>query len=227
MRQYRPYRFPPLVQPGLPGGAVPGAGEQADGQWRAALGEGYEQGRREGYEYGLEQGRADGHDAGRADGLAQGRAEGRAEVCAGFDQLAKPVDALFKGLKKLKSDYRGAQRKEVVELVAKVARQVIRAELALQPNQLLSLVDETLASMPPTRDQIDVFLNPEECKRIIELDPKRAKRWNLLADARLEPGECRIRAGDEEVDAGSQQRLAAVMEQVSTQLAAAAEGSAP
>jgi flagellar assembly protein FliH len=51
-------------------------------------------------------------------------------------------------------------------------------------------------------------------KRIQELDPKRAKKWNLLADPRLEPGECRVKAGDHEVDAGCQGRLAACMEQV-------------
>jgi flagellar assembly protein FliH len=118
----------------------------------------------------------------------------------------------------LRSDYRAVQRKEVVDLVAKVARQVIRAELALQPVQIMALVDETLASMPPTREEIDVYLNPEEVKRITDLDPKRAKRWNLIADASMDVGECRIRAGDNEVDAGCHQRLAAVMEQVDNQL---------
>jgi flagellar assembly protein FliH len=94
----------------------------------------------------------------------------------------------------------------------------------LQPVQIMALVDETLASMPPTRDEIDVYLNPEEVKRIMEVDPKRAKRWNLIGDARLDLGECHIRAGDTEVDAGCHQRLAAVMEQVDNQLQAADGG---
>jgi flagellar assembly protein FliH len=88
----------------------------------------------------------------------------------------------------------------------------------------MALVDETLASMPPTREDIDVYLNPEELKRVSELDPKRAKKWNLIADASLDPGECRIRAGDNEVDAGCTQRLAAVMDQVDKQLQAADGG---
>jgi flagellar assembly protein FliH len=97
---------------------------------------------------------------------------------------------------------------------------VIRAELALQPVQMLALVDEALSAMPPTRDEVEVLLNPEELKRIQELDPKRARKWNLLADPRLEPGECRVKAGDHEVDAGCQGRLAACMEQVREGLAA-------
>ncbi|AKU20643.1 MULTISPECIES: flagellar assembly protein FliH [Telluria group] len=227
MKQFRPYRFPPLAQftppPSLRNGAH--GGVQVDSaQWQASLSEGFEQGQREGYEAGLQRGQDDGFEAGRSAGTEQGREEGRQEVLAGFEHAARPVDAMLKSLKKLRADYRAAQRKEVVDLVAKVARQVIRAELALQPVQIMALVDETLASMPPTREEIDVFLNPEEMRRINELDPKRAKRWNLIADARLEVGECRIKAGDSEVDAGCHQRLAAVMEQVDNQLQAADTG---
>ena len=222
MKQFRPYRFPPLSHhtptsaDGSNTGSVPDPAA-----WQASISEGFEQGQRDGYEIGLQRGQEEGYEAGRVHGTAAGREEGRAETVVGLDQLARPIDAMLKSLKKLRSDYRAAQRKEVVDLVAKVARSVIRAELALQPVQIMALVDETLASMPPTREDIDVYLNPEELKRVSELDPKRAKRWNLIADARLEPGECRIRAGDNEVDAGCTQRLSAVMEQVDRQLQAA------
>lgn len=225
MKQFRPYRFPPLSQfPAAGGRALSVAGGTDGKQWQASVSQGFEQGQRDGYEIGLSRGQEDGFETGRAAGQEQGRDEGRHETLVAYDQLARPVDAMLKSLKKLRTDYRAAQRKEVVDLVAKVARQVIRAELALQPVQIMALVDETLASMPPTREEIDVFLNPEELKRISELDPKRAKRWNLIPDARLDPGECRIKAGDNEVDAGCHQRLAAVMEQVDNQLQVADSG---
>lgn len=229
MKQFRPYRFPPLSHMSAHAAAAQHGGNGTAAapdaaQWQASVAEGFEQGQRDGYEIGLQRGQEDGFEAGRQQGTAQGRDEGRQETLVGFDELARPVDAMLKSLKKLRADYRAAQRKEVVDLVAKVARSVIRAELALQPVQIMALVDETLASMPPTRDEIDVYLNPEELKRVSELDPKRAKRWNLIADARLDQGECRIRAGDNEVDAGCTQRLAAVMDQVDKQLQAADGG---
>lgn len=219
MKHFRSYRFPPLSQFIAAGPRS----EDTDGQWQASVSEGFDQGQRDGYEVGLVRGQQDGYDSGRTDGVSQGREEGRNETLVALDKLARPVDAILKNLRQVRADYRAAQRKEVVDLVAKVARQVIRAELALQPVQLLALVDETLASMPPTREEIDVFLNPEELKRITELDPKRAKRWNLIADARLDAGECRIKAGDNEVDAGCHQRLNACMEQVSSHLQLAAD----
>lgn len=223
MKNFRPYHFPPLAQLRMPEPGAPG--EPAADDWQDAMADGYRQGQRDGYDAGLEQGRAEGYPLGHAEGVVRGLEEGRVQSQAHFEELARPVDAMLKGLKKLRADLRAAQRKEVVDLVGKIARQVIRAELALQPVQLLALVDEALAVMPPSKEQVEVYLNPEELKRIAELDPKRAKKWALLADPALEAGECRVKSGDHEVDAGCQGRLAACMSQVSEQLAAA-EGEA-
>ncbi|MDB5748908.1 MAG: Flagellar assembly protein FliH [Massilia sp.] len=223
MKQFRPYHFPPLHQVRLSQGTAPeaGSGTPSQDDWDSALAAGYRQGQQDGYDAGFEAARAEGYAAGQAEGMAAGLEQGRAQALAGLDQVGKPVDAALKALKKLKSDFKTAQRKEVVDLVGKIARQVIRAELALQPTQLLALVDEALAAMPPARDGIEVLMNPEELKRVLELDPKRAKKWNLLADPALAPGEIRVKAGDHEVDAGCQGRLAACMDQVRDALAAA------
>jgi flagellar assembly protein FliH len=232
MKQFRPYHFPPLAQfiaAGLAKRAQSSTSSSAtspDEDWQSAIADGYRQGQREGYEVGLDEGRNDGYDAGHAEGVERGVAEGRQQALTELEQMSKPVDAMLRSLKKLKAEFRNAQRKEVVDLVGKIARQVIRAELALQPVQMLNLVDEALAAMPPTRDEVEVFMNPEELKRIQELDPKRAKKWNLMADPTLDLGECRVRAGDHEVDAGCQGRLAACMAQVSESLDASAKEDA-
>ena len=232
MKQFRPYHFPPLAQFIAAGVAKRAQSSSSsstttpDEEWQSAIADGYRQGQREGYEVGLDEGRNDGYDAGHAEGVERGVAEGRQQALTELEQMAKPVDAMLRSLKKLKTEFRNAQRKEVVDLVGKIARQVIRAELALQPVQMLNLVDEALAAMPPTRDEVEVFMNPEELKRIQELDPKRAKKWNLMADPTLDLGECRVRAGDHEVDAGCQGRLAACMTQVRESLDASAKEDA-
>ena len=225
MKQFRPYHFPPLAH-FLAAKKANAPTPAAESDWQDALADGYRQGQAEGLEQGIEQGRVEGYAIGREEGLDRGYEEGLQRAIAEMGELAKPVDAMLRALKKLKTEYRNAQRKEVVDLVGKIARQVIRAELALQPVQMLNLVDEALSVMPPTRDDVEVLLNPEELKRIQELDPKRAKKWNLLPDPSLEPGECRVKAGDHEVDAGCQGRLAACMEQVEEGLEAAAAAAA-
>jgi flagellar assembly protein FliH len=232
MKQFRPFHFPPLHQVRAANGTLSAAGHEAHNggtsqeDWDSALAAGYRQGQQDGYDAGYEAARAEGFARGQAEGIESGLEQGQAQALAHLDQIGKPVDAALKALKKLKSDFKAAQRKEVVDLVGKIARQVIRAELALQPTQLLALVDEALAAMPPARDTIEVLMNPEELKRVTELDPKRAKKWNLLADPSLIPGEIRVKAGDHEVDAGCQGRLAACMDQVRDALAVPEEEQA-
>lgn len=219
----RPHRFPSLTLlrqgPGADASGAIGT-EQAQGNNVAADGyqHGLDKGYREGWETGEERGRQEGLAAGLQDGRRQGLQEGRQEALAAFEGLTRPLDAALAELARLRADYQAALRKEVVDLVGKVARQVIRCELALQPMQLLALVDETLAVMPPVPDGVTIYLNPEDCQRIRELAPERSAQWTLVPDARLEPGECRVKVGDREADAGCRQRLSACMDQVRTQL---------
>jgi len=210
----RPHRFPPLAQVH----AREQLASRDPAQLQAALAEGFQEGLAKGYEEGYASGLESGSEAAQAEGRERGLAQGRREMHERFERAAQPVDALFEELKALQVELQSAARKEVVELVEKVARQVIRAELTLQPSQLLALVDETLASMPVARDGVEVFLNAEDLRRIQDLAPERAQAWSLLADPALASGEVRLHAGGREADAGCGQRLAACMEQVRSQL---------
>lgn len=223
MKHWRTHRFAPLTELMGTEAWAAGAPLHLSAQMHASLSEGFQQGMDRGYRAGHESGLHEGRESGLQRGLAEGRQQGteaaRREVLGRFDGLVAPVDAMLASLGNLQADYQSALRKEVVELVARVARQVIRCELALQPAQLLTLVDETLATMPHAPDnEIEVYLNEGDLQRIREIDHARPISWNLLADARLEPGECRVKAGNREADAGCRQRLAACMEQISTQL---------
>lgn len=220
-RVWRSHRFTALAQLADPNAwAGPGA---APSQVTSAMHDGYqrgmERGYREGHEAGMRSGMETGRGEGREEGRQQGLEAGRQEALARFERLAGPVNELVEALKQMQADYQTAMRKEVIELVAKVARQVIRKEIQMEPMQLLALVDEALSTMPRVAaDEIAVYLNPDDLERIIELEPAQAERWNLWADDQLEPGECRVKAGNREADAGCSQRLAACMEQIEERL---------
>lgn len=205
-KHWRPHRFTPLAQL---------TGHPAEETYQQGVDRGYH----EGYETGLTQGVEQGKAQGLAEGRRTGEEQGRREALAHFEGLAAPIDELRRNLEALLTDYERALRKEVIDLVAKVSQQVIRTELTLQPERLLSLVDEALATLPRApKTPIEVFLNREDLERLAKLDAARIKRWSLIPDASLQPGECRIRAGSREVDAGCRRRLEACMEQVGAQL---------
>lgn len=223
---YRPYHFPPLdlVQAdSQPRHAGVEAGEhEAKAQ---ELAQAYEQAVQRGHAQGFAQGQADGERAGYESGQLAGANAGRSQALGTareeLQRLGAPVSALAQQLQVLHADWEASLRKDLIELVEKVARQVVRCELTLQPAQILSLVEETLAGMPQRTGAVHVFLNPADLQRIQELDHTRVPDWQLQADSALEAGECRLRVGDEEVDAGCKQRMAACMDQVRGQLQAA------
>ena len=222
---YRPYRFPPLDLFQKPAPTVSDA--SSGGQVTAEpdpqeLAQAFEQAAQRGHAQGFEQGLSEGKQAGLAAGMEQGAAQGRAEVLKTLQEelhrLAQPLDAAVLKLQAVNADWQATLRKDVIDLVERVARQVVRCELTLQPAQILALVEETLEGMPRRTGEVHVFLHPADLQRIQELDTSRLPAWKLFADSQLESGECRLQVDDLEVDAGCKQRLSACMEQVRSQL---------
>jgi flagellar assembly protein FliH len=212
-RSWRPYRFPPRVRSAADM-ADSFAGDPAALQ--RAVADGFQTGIDKGYEQGLEQGREAGHregfERGIEDGKAIGREEGRAQGRKGFEEASRPLDELVERFDTFRHDFEQARREQLLELVQKVSKQVIRCELTLHPTQLLSLAEEALAGMPGDQDDVRIMLNPEECTRIKELAPERAAAWRLVPDEKLALGECRVITAQSEADIGCQQRLDSCME---------------
>jgi flagellar assembly protein FliH len=212
-RSWRPFRFPPRVRT---------AAELADSvagdpaALQRAVADGFQEGIDKGYEQGLEQGREAGHregfERGVEDGKAIGREEGRALGRQAFDQAARPMDDLVERFERFRQEFEQARREQLLELVQKVSKQVIRCELTLHPTQLLSLAEDALAAMPGDQEDVRILLSPEECTRIKELAPERAAAWRLVPDEKLALGECRVVTAQAEADIGCQQRLDSCMD---------------
>ncbi|MCG8908556.1 MULTISPECIES: flagellar assembly protein FliH [Pseudomonas] len=218
-RAWRPYRFPPRCATA----SADNHGWDSDPAARQrAISEGFQEGLEKGYQDGMAEGREaglrEGFEAGRQDGLRKGREEGRATGRQAFDEASAPLSAAVEAFGEYRQAFQRSRQKELLELVQKVARQVIRVELTLNPTQLLTLAEEALAAMPGEQGDVQILLNPEECARIRELNPERAARWRLVPDERLALGECRVVTAQAEADIGCQQRLDSCMEALSTHL---------
>lgn len=170
--------------------------------------------------FDLDQRVDDGYREGVEQGVLEGRQQGLDALRAEYAGIALTLDAMHSAFGKMQAEYLAARRTELVDIVARVAKQVIRCELTLQPSQMVVLIEETLASMPAASGEPEVHLNPAECARLAGLLPERARAWGLVADAQLEAGECLVRRGTHEADAGCQHRLDACMHRVSEQLLA-------
>lgn len=141
-RDWRPYRFPPLPEALAP-------------EWKndpialqRAIADGFQEGNEKGYLEGLaqgeEHGRQQGYDAGREQGFKEGLEQGRQQGRESFDLASAPLEAINRQLQSFLAAFENSRRQELLALVKKVAEQVIRCELTLNPTQLLTLAEEAL-----------------------------------------------------------------------------------
>lgn len=211
--QMRLHQFPPLRKAWQ---RVEESGEPADAATlQQQLMDGFQQGISDGFAQGLEQGKSQGYqegvEQGRSAGHQQGFDAGKQQAREHFLAAAAPLDALSAQLQQQLDEHEQRRKSELLALVEKVTRQVIRVELALQPSQLLALVDEALSTLPELPKQLRILMNAEEFSRIKELEPEKVQSWGLCADSELEPGECRIVTDASEIDIGCNQRLSQCM----------------
>ena len=168
---WRPYRFPPLTSTltRAPGGSEPREAAELQRAIADGFHEGVERGYQEGLAQGQEAGRREGLEQGREEGRHQGLEEGRAQGAQEFAAIGDQLSRMIAEFERYQSEVEHTRREELLELVRKVAEQVIRVELTLHPTQLLSLAEEALAAMPGKQEDVRILLNPEECARIKDL----------------------------------------------------------
>lgn len=153
--------------------------------------EGQEQGFSEGHQQGFAEGRRQGYTEGSLAGQQEGRKQ--------FVEAAQPLEAITGKVNDFLAHIERKQREDLLQLVEKVTRQVIRCELALQPTQLLALVEEALAAFPAMPETLQVMLSTEEFNRLRDAVPEKVSEWGLtfsgFATGRM-PGDHRqIRTG--------------------------------
>ncbi|MGF1726615.1 flagellar assembly protein FliH [Photobacterium nomapromontoriensis] len=218
--EFRNYRYPPLVN--APDDDL--FGDEGGSNYQDEFNNGFQDGQQKGHEQGYQDGLNQGLQAGQMQGLEQGHQQGLQE---GRQQAQQQVASTIQATKQLKEQIQQAfhhhvqqQSEMLCDLVMKVARQVVRAELTLQPGQMVNLIEETLAQLPEHKPDLTVYLSPQDCQRLHELVPEQVAQWNLKADETLQIGSCRVVTADSEALVDSEERLATCMDVVKDTLLA-------
>ncbi|ACJ31709.1 Flagellar assembly protein FliH [Shewanella piezotolerans WP3] len=214
----RKHRFSPLV-------TIETNQEQAEGNWQdfqQAFDKGYDEGVQKGHQAGFESGAEEGRKAGHAAGFHQGRIEGQQKgkdsIDADLNSIIAPLGALKALLEEGHAEQVSQQQSLILELVKRVSLQVIRCELTLQPQQILGLVEETLAALPDDPSQVKIHLEPSAVDKLRELAADKIQDWSLVADASISAGGCRIVSATSDADASVETRLNSCMAQVENHL---------
>ena len=105
---------------------------------------------------------------------------------------------------------------ELASLSMAVAKQMIRRELKMSPDEVVAVVREALNLLPATATSITVELHPEDAKLINQaLVPTGTdSSWTIKEDPLLTRGGCRVLTDASRIDASLESRMNAVIAEV-------------
>ncbi|GAB4115116.1 MAG: hypothetical protein Fur0026_00480 [Sideroxydans sp.] len=163
----------------------------------------------------LEQLQQQAQEEGRQAGYAEGRQRGYAD---GLQQAADATRRLQELSRVLQQQVDEQVVQELTGLALDIARQVIQQALRIQPELLLAMVREAIASLPVFNQAAHLILNPQDAQLVrAQMGEQLAHSgWKILEDARMERGNARLENANSEVDASLAarwQRVTAAMGQ--------------
>jgi flagellar assembly protein FliH len=155
-----------------------------------------------------DKGYAEGREAGLA-AAAQEQQSGLAEI----DRRVQHLGSILEFMAKPIAEVDDQVQRQLALLAGAIARQVVRREIKLQPDDIVGLIRDTVALLPVTAREVRVHLHPEDAKlvrsRLTEVASERA--WSIAEDPLLPRGGCRVSSENSTIDAQVEQRLGAAI----------------
>ncbi|MGB5261476.1 MAG: flagellar assembly protein FliH [Gammaproteobacteria bacterium] len=148
----------------------------------------------------------DGYAQGRQEALAAGRQELQAQVAV-LQHLMQSLTEPFKELDTVVET-------ELLSLTTLIAQQVIRHELATNPERILAIIRESVALLPVASRRITLQLHPEDARLVREhlSVPVEEGQWQIVEDAACTRGGCVVSTGHARIDASVEQQVARIAE---------------
>ena len=170
-----------------------------------------------------DKGYAEGHAAGVATALQEQQAA-QAEI----DRRVQHLGSILEFMAKPIAEVDDQVQRQLAMLAGAIARQVVRREIKLQPDDIIGLIRDTVSLLPVTSREVRVHLNPEDANlvrsRLAEVTSERA--WSITEDPILPRGGCRVTSENSTIDAQVEQRLGAAIAAVLGDERSAAPGGA-
>ena len=153
-------------------------------------------------------------------GYAEGRAAGVAaaqqqmQAASGeIERRAQQLQSICEFMTRPLAELDQQVLEQLGSLAGAIARQIVRRELKLQPDEIVGVIRETVALLPANAREVRVHLHPEDAALARErLSPASSDRaWSIVEDPMLARGGCRVTSESSTIDASVEQRLGAAI----------------
>lgn len=149
------------------------------------------------------------------EGYTAGHREGSDRAAAEALRLRQIVAALTEASQQF--DQRVAD--DLLELGLAISKQVLRHALKLRPELILAVVNEVLGQLPLAHQRARLILNPEDAVLVRLSLGERLKQsgWEIIENAEISRGGCRLEAAECEIDATLERRWQRVADAIGSE----------
>ncbi|TXI29844.1 MAG: flagellar assembly protein FliH [Nitrosomonas oligotropha] len=167
----------------------------------------------------LQSAKEEGYAAGWQEGNTTGYAEGRSIAESEVKAEVAHIQALLHKLDQDLHDMDQHVADDLLELALALAKKIVTEALKLQPELIISIVQEAIRNLPNTVQNPRLFLHPEDAKLVLAHLSGQLEQdhWSIREDEQLSRGGCRIEANGSEVNGGLEVRWQRVLSAIGQQ----------
>jgi len=180
--------------------AQPEVAPSVDHEPAAAANLGYLAGVEQGKKDGFSEGQQAGFEAGQQAGEVAGEAAARAAFETEISSQREVIKALLTGFDAPLAELRAQMEQMLVPLVTQISEAVILGELKQYPEQVRGIVSAGLQAMPHGSSRLQVSVHPDVVEFVRDRLALEDQSVELLEDAKLAVGSCRIHSAQTNID---------------------------
>jgi flagellar assembly protein FliH len=151
----------------------------------------------------------------RRTGYDEGFAQGQAEARKGAEETANELAALWASMEKPIADQEKLASEHLLSLVIAIVKTILAKELPLDETLIKDTLAGGLATLAESEAPITITLSPADKALVEDLLAARRVTAELVPDASMLRGGCRIERGHALVDATIEARLQTLIAQLS------------
>ena len=156
------------------------------------------------------------HKAAYNEGLAIGKEEARVEIKK-QQQNTESLIALLNECSQQAKSFDQKICEQLVFITIAIAKQVIRRELSVEPEQIMAVIRDAISYLPISSEKIILKLHPEDAvlvREIYHLDDEPERTWKIFEDPGMQRGGCIINTESSVVNADLDNRIATIVSQL-------------
>jgi len=151
------------------------------------------------------------------EGFARGQADGKAESKSQQQSIIDSMNTLLSQCQQQLGNFDEQICEQLVTMTISIAKQVIRRELSIEPEQIMAVIRDAINCLPSSSEKLLLKLHPDDAvfvRDIYNLDDEPDRTWKIFEDPGMQRGGCIVNSESSVVNADLDHRIAAIVSQL-------------